>query len=103
SGRHSRPYVGVPESEYRPGPPDQGHDATAPKATPAGVVPSSPPSSANPEIPLGRRLSAGKAGDAVTVPVRWLEKHTVVCAGAGSGKTVLLRRLVEEAALLGIP
>jgi GTPase SAR1 family protein len=54
-------------------------------------------------FPLGRRLGGGKVGDPVTMPVRLLEKHSVVLAGAGSGKTVLLRRLVEEAVLLGIP
>ena len=37
------------------------------------------------------------------MPVVLLEKHTVVLAGAGSGKTVLIRRLIEEVALLGIP
>ncbi|GGU73868.1 ATPase [Lentzea flava] len=37
-----------------------------------------------------------------TVPLALLRKHTVVFAGSGSGKTVLLRRLVEEAALHGV-
>ena len=32
-----------------------------------------------------------------------LTRHTAIFAGSGSGKTVLLRRIVEEAALLGIP
>jgi hypothetical protein len=32
-----------------------------------------------------------------------LPRHTAIIAGAGSGKTVLLRRIVEEAALAGIP
>jgi hypothetical protein len=30
-------------------------------------------------------------------------RHVAIIAGSGSGKTVLLRRIVEEAALLGIP
>src|SRR5208337_4295854 len=55
------------------------------------------------DLPLGRRLTAGKAGDLTTMPVQLLEKHTIVLAGAGSGKTVLLRRLIEEVALRGIP
>lgn len=37
-----------------------------------------------------------------TVPLILLRKHTAVFAGSGSGKTVLLRRLVEEAALHGV-
>ena len=32
-----------------------------------------------------------------------LSRHVAILAGSGSGKTVLLRRIVEEAALLGIP
>src|SRR5262249_41899423 len=31
-----------------------------------------------------------------------LRKHTVIFAGSGSGKTVLIRRLVEECALAGV-
>lgn len=54
-------------------------------------------------IPLGRRLAGGTSREALTLPVRLLEKHTLVMAGAGSGKTVFLRRLVEEAALAGVP
>ncbi len=36
------------------------------------------------------------------VPLSSLRKHTVVFAGSGSGKTVLLRRIVEECALHGV-
>jgi DNA helicase HerA-like ATPase len=32
-----------------------------------------------------------------------LPRHVAVLAGPGSGKTMLMRRIVEEAALLGIP
>src|SRR6202041_3457912 len=32
-----------------------------------------------------------------------LRRHGVVFAGAGSGKTVLLKRLIEGTALLGVP
>ncbi len=39
----------------------------------------------------------------MSLPIRLLPRHTAIIAGSGSGKTVLLRRLVEEAALAGIP
>jgi hypothetical protein len=54
------------------------------------------------KIPLGQR-QVGTQTQLVTLPLNLLEKHTVVLAGAGSGKTVLLKRLIEEAALAGIP
>ena len=38
-----------------------------------------------------------------TLPADLLMRHVAIIAGSGSGKTVLLRRIVEEAALLGIP
>ncbi len=54
-------------------------------------------------VPFGRRVVGTQTGEAVTLDARLLEKHAVVFAGAGSGKTVLLKRLIEEAALRGIP
>jgi hypothetical protein len=50
-------------------------------------------------IPFGRRVGDGRA---VTVSLKSLRKHTVVFAGPGSGKTVLLRRMIEECALQGV-
>ena len=41
-------------------------------------------------------------GRRVTVPLEDLRRHTVIFAGSGSGKTVLIRRLVEECALQGV-
>jgi Helicase HerA, central domain len=55
------------------------------------------------DIPLGHRFERGVAGAAVTLPADLLPRHVAILAGAGSGKTVLLRRIVEEAALLGLP
>jgi hypothetical protein len=67
-------------------------------------IPPARPTSAVPTIPFGRRiLGADKLGDQVGVPADVLAKHTVILAGSGSGKTVLVRRLIEEAALAGIP
>jgi hypothetical protein len=54
-------------------------------------------------IPVGRRFERGTLGDPVVLHADLLPRHTAILAGSGSGKTVLLRRLVEEAALLGIP
>lgn len=44
--------------------------------------------------------SAG--GRPVSVDLAALRKHTAIFAGSGSGKTVLIRRLVEECALRGV-
>jgi hypothetical protein len=52
-----------------------------------------------PSVLLGRYVETGRD---FRVPLMLLRKHTAVFAGSGSGKTVLLRRLVEEAALHGV-
>jgi Ni2+-binding GTPase involved in maturation of urease and hydrogenase len=82
--------------------PKKPEGGSAPKAT----VEKTPVNVAGPRLdplPLGRRFHAGKLGEPLTMPIVNLEKHTAVFAGAGSGKTVLLKRLIEEAALRGIP
>ncbi|MDI6105704.1 DUF87 domain-containing protein [Actinoplanes sp. NEAU-A12] len=38
----------------------------------------------------------------VTIPLEALRKHAIIFAGSGSGKTVLIRRIVEECALHGV-
>jgi len=54
------------------------------------------------EIVIGRRLQGG--GDQpVGVRLEALAKHTAILGSSGSGKTVLLRRIVEEAALREVP
>jgi hypothetical protein len=52
-----------------------------------------------PMVPTGRTTATNKQ---VAVPLRTLRQHSVVFAGSGSGKTVLLRRLIEECALHGV-
>lgn len=52
-----------------------------------------------PYVPLGRTVEGGQP---VGVALEALRKHTAIFAGSGSGKTVLIRRLVEECALLGV-
>jgi hypothetical protein len=71
-------------------------------AAPA-AEPSRPPS-AEGAIPIGNRIVAGSPGpEVVRIPLEQLCKHTVILAGAGSGKTMLVRRIVEEAALQKVP
>lgn len=58
-----------------------------------------PDVSSAPSIPLGRTID----GDAeVRVDLEALRKHTAIFAGSGSGKTVLIRRIIEECALQGV-
>ncbi len=77
-------------------------------ASPAAAVsisaPAPAPSAANDDrsLVIGERLGVGITGP-VSVALAALTKHIAVLASPGSGKTVLLRRLVEEAALFGIP
>jgi hypothetical protein len=52
-----------------------------------------------PFLVLGRDTDGGAP---VTVELEALRKHTAIFAGSGSGKTVLIRRLVEECALQGV-
>lgn len=62
-------------------------------------APAHEPATDEPSVRLGTGVVTGMP---FTVPLALLRKHTVVFAGSGSGKTVLLRRLVEEAALQGV-
>ncbi|GAB3134396.1 hypothetical protein GCM10027161_12390 [Microbispora hainanensis] len=57
------------------------------------------------EDPAAPYLTIGAAtadGRPVRVHLETLRKHTAIFAGSGSGKTVLIRRLVEECALQGV-
>ena len=57
------------------------------------------PPPAEGEIALGTVLTTGAP---LRIELEALRKHAVVFAGSGSGKTVLLRRIVEECALSGV-
>ncbi len=70
-----------------------------PLTEPRGVVETPAPAFAADEVFLGRNIENGRE---FRVPLMLLRKHTVIFAGSGSGKTVLLRRLVEDAALHGV-
>jgi hypothetical protein len=52
---------------------------------------------------VGLKLVGSQEQEQLSIPLEVLRKHAVILAGAGSGKTVLVRRIVEEVALLGIP
>lgn len=85
-----------PPAEPKPAPAQAG---TAPSvAKPASVAVDTA------TLFVGKKvIGPDRHGESVGPPLAALAKHTVVLAGAGSGKTVLLYRLVEEAALRGIP
>ncbi|KDN17388.1 ATP-binding protein [Amycolatopsis rifamycinica] len=57
------------------------------------------PPPADGEITLGTVVGSGEP---VRIELSALRKHAAVFAGSGSGKTVLLRRIVEECALQGV-
>lgn len=105
--RHRRPISASPawrqivdcllqEVDVRPG------SATGPK-------PSNPPDARPPrktaldlaDLPLGQAAQEPDA-PSVTIPLAGLTKHVVIRAGSGGGKTILIKRLVEEAALRGV-
>ncbi len=55
-------------------------------------------------LEIGQRMiGRGHHGDVVSIPLSALTKHTIILGGSGSGKSVAVRRLVEQAALAGIP
>lgn len=62
-----------------------------------------PAPAARPMIAVGHQVIGDRLSAPQTLLAEDLKQHVVVLAGAGSGKTVLLRRLIEETALLGIP
>jgi hypothetical protein len=82
----------APKTKVLPGKPNKSARMSAPSRAVADG-----------EIAIGHRFANGKLGEAVTLPTHLLPCHMAVIAGAGSGKTVLLRRLIEEAALQDIP
>ncbi|UQU63414.1 DUF87 domain-containing protein [Couchioplanes caeruleus] len=81
-----------------------GAPPTEAAATETATAPAPAPA---PDLNAGGddRIFLGSAfddGHPVTVELAALRKHTAIFAGSGSGKTVLIRRLVEECALRGV-
>jgi hypothetical protein len=107
AGFPSRVPPSAPYSSSRPpGSAVPGYPSRFPSA---GLVrsssrpPLSQPPKGEPQLPLGERLGDGAARGSVEVPLLSLRNHAMVLAGEGSSKTVLLKRLIEEAVLLGVP
>lgn len=75
------------------------------REAPALRIERAPPAARTAErlLPIGRRHERGAEGEAVTLSAGLLPRHVAILAGSGSGKTVLVRRLIEEAALVGVP
>ncbi|MCG5462339.1 DUF87 domain-containing protein [Micromonospora sp. MED01] len=96
--------------------PPSGGSESDPTNAPAADVPAdvstgaaAEPVPADPADPAvgggGRAVGLGRTvdgGHPFTVPLESLRRHAVVFAGSGSGKTVLIRRLVEECAREGV-
>jgi hypothetical protein len=99
-----RPIAGVSTPSTLPAtnpqaPATQSPSKIRPEPTGSPTAHTSPPSPNT--IPVGRRMTVGE--EPVSLPTRLLQRHIAIIAGSGSGKTVLLRRIIEEAALAGIP
>src|SRR5262249_19038877 len=79
--------------------PDDDPDAAAAGRTPAvPEAPTVPETPAVPETAATDAVSVGTVeenGALLDLPLLLLRKHTAIFAGSGSGKTVLIRRLVE--------
>jgi Helicase HerA, central domain len=65
-------------------------------------APDPPPTANVVDSATAAPLGVDRAGRAVAVELAALRKHTAIFAGSGSGKTVLIRRLIEECALRGV-
>jgi hypothetical protein len=69
-------------------------EPVVPRFAASGASPAS-----GPVVPVGEVTADHTV---LHVALESLRKHVVIFAGSGSGKTVLIRRLVEECALLGV-
>ncbi|PYC75098.1 AAA family ATPase [Micromonospora arborensis] len=94
SGGSDSDPTNVPVADVADGP-STGSTAAPVPADPAAVA----ISAGGPAVGLGQTADGGHP---FTVPLESLRRHAVVFAGSGSGKTVLIRRLVEECAREGV-
>jgi hypothetical protein len=77
--------------------------ASLPPSRASSLPPQARGAAGEPQLPLGERLGDGATRGSVEVPLLSLRNHAMVLAGEGSAKTVLLKRIIEEAVLLGVP
>jgi hypothetical protein len=86
-------------------PPDFLEATATPLPPPAPARPEAPPEppSGPGEIFIGRAAQLGESAGPATLPAALLPRHVAILAGSGAGKSVLLSRILEEAALLGVP
>lgn len=83
--------------------PDPELNSPCEKSTQVDIPPQRAAPSQQPEPNAnGVFLGEPKDGAAVTVDLADFAKHTVVFAGSGSGKTVLLKRIIEACAMQGV-
>lgn len=105
--------VAVPPANGRGVPPGSQQSTSAPAngADPSTAgraigVARPPRPRTQPDVPARSDvLALGRldgSGAPLTLPLASLRKHMTIFAGSGSGKTVLIRRLVEECALRGV-
>lgn len=80
-------------------PPAERVDADDVREHPTSPVPAVTSTSGQAAVALGRGIADERV---FGFPTEQLRKHVSLFAGSGSGKTVLLRRLVEEVALQGV-
>jgi hypothetical protein len=87
----------------RPAAPAPAPSAPAPSAPAPSAPAPSAPAPAAPGPAASVRLGLPEPGrPGVSLPLASLRRHVAVFAGSGSGKTVLLRRVIEECALQGV-
>ena len=107
SSTRKRTHPGLGRVEQVPGLGALSERSPASHSSPAPYASSRPPASraarGEPQLPLGERLTDGVTRGSVEVPLLSLRNHAMVLAGEGSAKTVLLKRMIEEAVLLGVP
>ena len=87
-----------------PGPSPAPEETAAPEPVPASASASASSSAVVPESPAPAiRVGLPAAGrPGATLALASLRRHLAIFAGSGSGKTVLLRRVIEECALQGV-